>query len=461
MGSERISALAPLYDEVAKCGKCGFCQPTCPVYRTTFREGHVARGKNALFRNLVEGETVLDVDLRDSFDHCLLCRACTAACFPAVRTDQLVLAFRETYARRFGRPTLQRLIFRGLLPFPDRMRLVIRAAWTARRLGLDSLAARAGLLDMINPKLRNALEIKEDVPARFLRDRAADTGLGRPSARTVERGPAPLRVGYWISCGYNYMLPEVGEATLEALRQIGASVEILGNACCGLPVYGYGDRDGARSLARRNIELLGDLSRFDAVVSECGSCSGHLKEYPDLLADDPEFSVRAHRLAAMTRSFSEFVDPLLARTADLAPPPAAPDGDPDRPLVVTYHEPCHLGARYQGVVTQPRRILKSLPGVEYRELPEADSCCGAAGSFNVLHPEVAGGILARKMERVAAIGADVLVTECPACLLQLGLGVRRAGLPVRVAGISELVVSYSTGQRRAGSDRNGIRGGVE
>lgn len=460
--ARRVEELAPLYDEVARCGKCGFCQPTCPVYRTTFREGHVARGKNALFRNLVEGETVLDSDLRDAFDNCLLCRACTASCFSSVETDRLVLAFRETYARRFGRPTLQRLIFRGLLPRPDRMAAVVRLAWNARRLGLDGLAARSGLLDMLNPKLRRALELREGVPGRFLRERVARSAAeGREAAHArreaasaptatatpaadASTGRARPRVGYWVSCGYNYMLPEVGEATLAVLEEAGAAVEVLPNACCGLPVRGYGDREGARALARRNIELLGDLSRFDAVVSECGSCSGHLKEYPELLADDPEFSVRARRLADSVRSFSEWLVAAGLASAELVmdgPVFAVGGGSGSElePLVVTFHEPCHLGARYQGVVRQPRDLLRGLPGVEFRELPEADSCCGAAGSYNVLHPETAGAILARKMERVAATGADVLVTECPSCMLQLSLGIRRAGLAVRVANISELV----------------------
>ncbi|MHB0979103.1 MAG: (Fe-S)-binding protein [Thermoleophilia bacterium] len=451
MGSERIQELAPLYDEVARCGKCGFCQPTCPVYRTTFREGHVARGKNALFRNLVEGNTVLDADLRDAFDNCLLCRACTASCFSAVETDRLVLAFRETYARRFGRPTLQRLIFRGLLPEPRLMAAVVRAAWAARRLGLDGPAARSGLLDMLNPKLRPALELREGVPGPFLRERLASAEHVAPPA-TAASGP---RVGYWVSCGYNYMLPEVGEAAVAALLGLGASVEVLDNCCCGLPVHGYGDAEGARALARQNIVRLGDLSRFDAVVSECGSCSGHLKEYPALLAADPEFSVRARRLASTVRSFSEYVfaqeegrspavsspeeAPGPAPVASLGVPPGEPGAAPGEPLIVTFHEPCHLGARYQGVVRQPRELLRRLPGVEFRELPEADSCCGAAGSYNVLHPDVAGAILERKMERVEATGAQVLVTECPACILQLSLGARRAGLAVRVAGIAELV----------------------
>lgn len=451
MASERIQELAPLYDEVSRCGKCGFCQPTCPVYRTTFKEGHVARGKNALFRNLVEGETVLDADLRDAFDNCLLCRACTDSCFSSVETDRLVLAFRETYARRFGRPTLQRLIFRGLLPEPRRMAAVVRLAWTMRRLGLDGLAARSGLLDMLNPKLRRALELREGAPGLFLRDRLA---AAAPAAARGQGAAGGDRVGYWVSCGYNYMLPEVGEAAVAVLRGLGARVEALDNCCCGLPVHGYGDEAGARALARENIERMGDLSRFDVIVSECGSCSGHLKEYPALVAEDAEFSVRAARLAGIVRSFSEY----LSAREEARVPPASPD-EPSRgtsfaePLVVTFHEPCHLGRRYQGVVGQPRELLRRLPGVEFRELPEADSCCGAAGSYNVLHPDVAGAILERKMERVAATGTQVLVTECPACMLQLSLGVRRAGLPVRVAGISEILAERGAAHPLFGTGR--------
>ena len=534
MESDTPAALRALYDQVAKCGKCGFCQPACPVYRTTYREAHVARGKHALVRNLIEGETVLDADLRDAFDNCLLCRACTASCFSDLKTDRLVVAFREAYARRFGRSTLQRVIFRGLLPDPRRMRQVVWAAWAAREAGLDGVAARWGLLDMINPKLTKALELREGAPGQFLRVRLARPaaeaggrrgGLTAPilpptrdaGAESWERGDRPVRVGYWISCGYNYMLPEVGVAAVSVLRRAGASVEVLPNACCGLPVYGYGDVDGARALARRNIEVMGDLTRFDAVVSECGSCSGHLKEYPELFADDGEFRTRARRLAAKVRSFSEFLveqgcteipaarattrsqQPQSAQRAQSMPlgpsprppqiapfgpslrlpqapepslqpralhverpglgaggpawesrrvgsPPLSPTLDaggpgeqPGGPLVVTFHEPCHLGARFQGVVSQPRDLLRSLPGVEFRELPEADRCCGAAGSYNVLNPEVSAAILARKMEKVASTGADVVVTECPSCMLQLSLGAKRAGSKVRVLGISEML----------------------
>ena len=207
--------LLPLYEEVAKCGKCGFCQPTCPVYTATGLEAHVARGKNALFRNIIEGQTEMGPDLREAFENCLLCRACTANCFPAVKTDKLVVAFREAYGHRIGRPSIQRLIFRRLLPYPDRMARLLRIAWTARRFRLDKVAKRLGLLRMINPKLEKAMELREEVPTSFLRDKLRTAELTAIEPR--------FTVGYWISCGYNYMLPEVGEATVEVLRRNGAS----------------------------------------------------------------------------------------------------------------------------------------------------------------------------------------------------------------------------------------------
>ncbi|MCL5735003.1 MAG: (Fe-S)-binding protein, partial [Actinobacteria bacterium] len=222
----------------------------------TAREAHVARGKNALFRNLIEGETALESRLREAFENCLLCRACTANCFPAIKTDQVVIAFRETYGQKFGRSTIQRWIFRRLLPYPRRMSRVIGLLWLGRRLGLAGIAKRLGLLRMINPKLEKAMEIRDEVPATFLRTRL-EKRVRRPGM------PSGLKVGYWISCGYNYMLPEVGEATVSVLEENGIEVTVLPNACCGMPVYGYGDVEGARILAKGNLDKLGNLDQYD------------------------------------------------------------------------------------------------------------------------------------------------------------------------------------------------------
>ncbi len=261
------------YDHVATCSRCGFCQPACPIFRATGREGHVARGKMALYRNVIEERTEIGPDMRDAFSNCLQCRACTESCFSALETDEVVRSFRHAYAERFGRSFWQRRVFRSLLPRPRVMRALVRSIWALRKTGLADAAKRIGLVGLLNPKLERALDLHAGTPGPLLHDRLAKRPPPAPGGR-------PL-VGYWMSCGYNYVLPEVGEATVRVLERMGVNVEVLDNCCCGLAAHGYGDREAAERLARENLRRLGDLERFDAIVSECGSCSGHLKEYPE------------------------------------------------------------------------------------------------------------------------------------------------------------------------------------
>jgi glycolate oxidase iron-sulfur subunit len=434
-----------LYDHVVTCSKCGFCQPVCPIFRATGLEANVARGKVALYRNMIEDRLEIGPEVKDAFGNCLLCRACTDICFPSIRTDDVVVSFRHGYAERFGRGFVQRRVFRSLLPRPRLMRTIVRVIWRLRRTGVDAVLRRTGLLGMLNPKLERAFELGAGRPGSLLtsrlRRRPKDARPGRPL------------VGYWMSCGYNYVLPEVGEATVRVLERLGYAVEVLDNACCGLAAYGYGDVEAATNLARENLRRLGDLGRFEALVSECGSCSGHLKEYPHLLARDPQWAKAAEQLRDKMRSFSEFVveqgrvEALVTAGGLREAGTAEAAGRSE--VVVTYHDPCHLGKRYQNVVEQPRHILRSLPGVRLQEMAECDSCCGAAGTYGVLHPETSAAIIERKMGFVRATGASVLVTECPSCMMQLRFGAKQAGLPISVLNVSQVCdgTITSTGTR--------------
>lgn len=452
-----------LREHVVTCSKCGFCQPACPIFRATGREGHVARGKVALYRNIIEDRLEIGPPVKDAFSNCLLCRACTSACSPAIRTDDVVMSFRHAYGDRFGRGFFQRRVFRSLLPRPRLMRGIVRFVWAFRRTGLVEFARRIGLVGLLNPKLERALELGAGRPGALLSTRLAKRKKG-PAAGTDTSDSTPAGaaaakpvVGYWISCGYNYVLPEVGESTVRVLERMGCTVEVLDNCCCGLAAYGYGDREAAAALAKENLRRLGDLDRFDAIVSECGSCSGHLKDYAHLLADDPEWSERAEALGGKMRSFSEFVveqgglEDLLAAcsesgAADRAPGsqavPAAPAAAPAVPspdgLAVTYHDPCHLGPRYQNVVDQPRQLLRSLPGVTFVEAAEADSCCGAGGTYGILHPETSAAIIKRKTGFIVATGASVVATECPSCMMQLKYGARASGMSLDVLNVSQM-----------------------
>lgn len=402
-------------DELDKCNRCGFCQTRCPVYRVTARESSVARGHIARLQATVEGKLPFDDSIRGSLFECLMCRACTAECPPGIRTDRAVVAARATYVAR-RQSLIQRLIFRHLLGRPALLR---RGAWVLGVLKRTRLTTFSKLLRLL-PWLDRGLSEGPDMmpaPRSFLRGRIA------------RRKPSPAaakRAIYFLGCGLDYALPDAGEATLDSLEAAGYEVVTPVNVCCGLSPYSYGDLESARALARKNIETLRALDG-EAIITDCGSCSSFLKDYPELFdADDPT-RAEAEALSSRVRDISEFLTEV-----------ELPEGLKEVSAVVTYHDPCHL-SRYQNITQQPRALLRRIPGVEYRELPEADWCCGSAGSYALFHHDLSMQILKRKMENIRSTGAQIVVTSCPACVMQLRYGAEKFQVPVEVIHLTELL----------------------
>ncbi|HEY3397038.1 MAG TPA: (Fe-S)-binding protein [Armatimonadota bacterium] len=422
--------------ELLRCNKCGYCQSVCPTYQISQDEAGVARGRLELLSEVQDGELEPLEALRGPFFDCLMCGACTQACFSAVRTDELMVRARQDFHRRHGQPFAQSFIFHRLLGYPERLTALMRLAGAGKRSGLTRLFRRLGLLGWINATLEGAEGLVETMPRRFLRDRLAEIGFIRrgvatgeelvlPRSITAPRGP---RVAYFIGCGTNFQQPAAGEAALRLLAHAGCEVVALPNVCCGLPPYSYGDLEAARTLARQNLAILG-RAQVDYLVTECGSCSRFLKQYGELLADDPAAVAEAEDLAVQTRDFTELLASLPL------PPPVRP-----WPGVVTYHDPCHLG-RGQGLRAEPRRLLTEAAGATLVELPEADWCCGGAGSYNITHPEMSLAILRRKVENIRGTGADTVVTACPSCLIQLSWGLREGETPIAVRHVAEVVAA--------------------
>ncbi len=420
------AALKEVYNEVVRCNRCGFCQPACPTYRATGLETAVARGRNTLCREVIEGRIGMRRELGPPVFECLLCRACTANCFPAVRTDEIVVAARADYLAQLGEPLLLKFIFRELLPNPSRLTRLMRMLGVGKRLGLSGAAKVARVLGLFGKEVEQADEYMPGVPREFLRDR-----LPRLLGADKPVQPAP-RVGYFVGCAVNFALPHVGEATLRYLAERGAAITPLDNVCCGLPAYSCGDLEAARRLAARNVAVLSEAP-CDAIVTECASCSSFLRDYPRLFAAAPALAEKANALRERICDFTVF-----AERQSLTPRRDPASNAPSRPRIATWHDPCHL-CRYQSVTTQPRALLRSLPGVEFREMREADWCCGGAGSYSITHYDLSMRVLERKMDNLARTGADLLVTACPSCILQLSHGVRRAKLAVEVKHISELL----------------------
>ena len=401
-------------DELYKCNRCGFCQTRCPIYRITGLESSVARGHFARLQAVLEQNLPLDDEIRDSLFACLMCRACTAECPPAIQTDRIIAAARASYvAQRQSR--VQRFIFRRLLARPAALRAFARTLGWLKRTGLTRFSKLLRLLPWFDRGLAEAPDIMP-TPPTFLRERLARR---QSVSRTGEE------VTYFVGCGIDYALPDVGEASLDLLEAAGYKVAVAANVCCGLPPYSYGDIESARKLAEMNLEALGTMQ--GEIVTDCASCSSFLKDYPRLFDEDDPRRQDAEALAARVRDLTEFLAQVKL-PANAQPVKA----------VVTYHDPCHL-SRYHKITQQPRDLIRSIPGVEYRELPEADWCCGGAGSYSLTHHDLSMQILQRKMENIRSTGAEIVVTPCPACVMQLQYGAKRFGVPVRVMHLSELL----------------------
>ena len=378
----------------------------------------MARGRIALLRALIENRIEWDRELQEPLFACLLCGACTANCFPAVATADLIMDARSEYLDRVGRGKLHKLLFRHILPYPGRLRILARAAAVGKKSGLLKVARALGLLRIFGRDFPRAEQIVGRFPDKAFREKV------EPG---VFEGNGGLRIGYFVGCGADLVCPDAAEATLRTLRQLGSTVEVLDNCCCGLPAVTYGDRAAAQELAAKNLRLLagGD---FDAIVTDCSSCAAFLKTYPTLFDPRDARHDAARACAAVVRDFPELVaateNPPLSRL--------------EEKVIATYHDPCHA-SRGQGLVSEPREILQAIPALEYRELPEADWCCGGAGSYSLSHYDLSRQVLGRKMDNVEQTGANLLVTSCPACIIHLAHGARQRGLPLRVCHISEVI----------------------
>jgi len=420
----RADHTAHALDELLRCNRCGFCVSVCPTYRATLNELFVARGRNFLADRLLRGESLAEDDYAEPVFQCLLCGACQVVCRSSVKTDEVMVAARHRHWCNRGRPALLRFLFDHLLPNPRLLRRVVRLMGLGKRTGLSSLARSLGLLRWINVRLEAADALVESIPRSFLRDRLHRLGFRRTEVGATAawvlpcpEGTAGPRLVYFIGCGTDLQLPEAGEAALRVLNAGGCELVVPEHLCCGLPPFSYGDLDAARLLATRNLEILSHF-QADGIVTDCGSCAAFLSRYGELLGPSGEaFSAKVFDFAEVAVNL-----PLPRLRSSLR---------------VTYHDPCHL-VRGKSVRDEPREVLRRC-GYELIELPEADWCCGGAGTYNIMHPQLSLSVLERKMRNIGTTGAPVVATSCPACIIQLSYGVRRFGPKVEVLHVAQLV----------------------
>jgi glycolate oxidase iron-sulfur subunit len=397
------------YDAASQCCRCGYCEQACPTYVVTGDETCSARGRNQLVRLLIENKLAEPAGAQDALDTCLLCGACTAACYARVATADIVLEGRRILAERPH--WLARLLTWLMAEHRGLFTLILKVANLAKRLGLTGLARP--ILRVIGlPGLALAEEHVREAPLTFL----YEILRRRPAA-------AQPRWLYFAPCGPNFLYPRVGQATVAVLEALRGAGNFMENDCCGLLAYNYGDVDDARALARRNIARFEAAGAKGPLVGDCSSCVAFLKSYPQLFLSEPDWKLRAERFAAAVRDVPELL-------ADAALPEA------ELPAT-TYHDSCRA-CHGQGLKDGAHAAVRRLAGASYRELAESDMCCGGAGAYAFRNPGLSEELIKRKVGRIAATGARLVATSGTSCLIQLARGLRKYYPECEVLHLSEL-----------------------
>jgi glycolate oxidase iron-sulfur subunit len=418
---EPIPGAIPGYEDFSRCVHCGLCLNHCPTYRLWQLEADSPRGRIRQMMLVNQGELPVSENFVDHIDKCLDCRSCETACPSAVNYGKLVEHARARIERNFKRPLFSRiarnLVYRRLLPYPERIAMAAKLLRIYQRSGLQAAARAAGILKLLGLAERDLL--LPPVDRRFFFDQLGKTFPAQGTRRA--------RVAFFAGCVANVTFTSLNEATIRVLTANGCEVVVPdGQFCCGaLPAHA-GVRDVARNLARLNIAGFGS-ENFDALVTNAAGCGSTLKEYDHLFtADEPEYAAAA-ALAQKTQDVTEFLA-ALGLSASLKPVPAR----------VTYQDSCHL-LHGQKIREAPRQLLRAIPGAEFVELPFADICCGSAGVYNVTETKASLDLLAEKMACAKTTNAQIIATANPGCLLQLRAGVKIHGTGQEVLHVVELL----------------------
>jgi glycolate oxidase iron-sulfur subunit len=420
------------YSVVQQCMHCGLCLPTCPTYDATKVERNSPRGRISLMRAIADGRMEASRAFADEMYFCLGCLACMTACPAGVNYAELFEHARaEAEASEVLRSPRRNLIrafaIRWLFMEPNRLQLIGLTLRLYQQLGLQALLRASGILKLLPRRLRELEASTPDLQPHFSADLVARV--------TPAVGPRKYRVAMLIGCAQDLIFSDVNRDTVEVLSRNGCEVFTPPEQfCCGSLHAHNGEWELAQRLARKQIDRF-PPDQFDAIITNAGGCGSHLKHYRKLLADDPAYREQAALWDQKVKDIHEW---LVEIGIEPVPQTAAVNGE----QLVTYHDSCHL-CHGQKITAQPRLLLGLIPNLKLVELPESSWCCGSAGIYNLVQPEMAGRLLTRKLKHIRSTGARIVATANPGCLLQLINGAKQEGLALRVAHpVSLLAEAY-------------------
>ncbi len=412
----------PSLDIIHDCVHCGFCLSSCPTYLETGNELDSPRGRIYLMKSALEGRIPLGQSLVKHLDLCLGCLACEPACPSGVRYGRLIESGRSQIERRYDRPFSEKF-YRSLLfsifPYPKRLKFLLPFLLLYQATGINRLIRSSRILHSLSKKLIHMEEMLPNIKLSSFFSSLPDV--------TPAKGKRRYRVGLLTGCVQSVLFPEINSATVRVLSQNGCEVIIPKNqGCCGALSLHSGRLSEARDFARSNIDVF-EKYDVDAVIVNSAGCGSTMKEYGELLNNNPSYDERAEKVTKKTKDVMEFLAD-IGLQGELK----------ELKLRVTYQDACHI-AHAQRIKEHPRKIIKHIPGIEFVELPESDLCCGSAGIYNLIEPDMAEKLLERKISKLKETGVQVLVAGNPGCLLQIAMGIKRHGLNIRTAHPVELL----------------------
>jgi glycolate oxidase iron-sulfur subunit len=424
------------YSVVQQCMHCGLCLPTCPTYDATKLERNSPRGRIALMRAIADDKLEPTRTFAEEMYFCLGCLACMTACPAGVNYAELFEHARAEAERTKVLASPKRNFIRkftvGWL-FMDlrRLRLLGTLMRWYQQLGIEALLRKSGVMRLFPKRLQELESMTPRIQPRFSAQMIAPT--------IAARGTKKYRVAVLTGCAQDLIFSDVNRDTVEVLAANGCEVITPPKQdCCGSLHAHNGEWDLAKVLARRNIDQF-PPENFDAIITNAAGCGSHLKHYATLLGDDPAYAHRAHEWDRKVKDIHEWLAQIGIQK---------PSGD--APHAVTYHEACHL-CHGQKITAQPRQVLNAIPGLKLVELPESTWCCGSAGIYNLIQPEMANDLLDRKIQRIKTTGVNTVATGNPGCLLQIVNGARKHGMNLRVVHPITLLAEAYRGQTNAGA----------
>jgi len=410
-----VGVLAEVYEMLNLCNKCGFCHGACKSYKVDGKETWVPRGRVQLIKAVADGVLEPDAEYEDAINSCLLCGECAIACPSGVKCNELVkVARRDLKLRKGIQPKLKKI---ALDTLADQKKLAKRFRQFGG-FGKNMLNKFDGL------EFFRGVDIKRMPVAEkpFLEQVPERIAVDKPQKK----------VAFFVGCFFNFALDGSAHSMVKVLTNNRCEVIIpKEQVCCGLPHYAYGDYETCKTLARKTIDKFLNTGA-DAILTGCGSCAGMLKlHYEELFKDEPSYLPKVQEFCKKVVEFSEFLDGHIEFDKSKL--------KSSIPVKVTYHDPCHM-VRTLKITAQPRKMIKSIPRVEFVEMNEADRCCGASGLVQAFYYEMSTKITRQKAQNIANTGADYVATSCPACMLRLQTGLSLSGqLQKQVVHVADLL----------------------